>query len=255
MAGGKPKLDRQSGAWHLSLPVVRVGSDRFAYPARGRSGGDRVEVRRIADFERIADFDAGAVTALAADPEGRTVAAANDQGVVALWDSATGAPVRRVIETDNAAEQLAFSADGSWLAARVMTFEVLANRVDRQASDARLLGPSEGFPLAFHPAAPHLILDAGSIIAVYHIETAIPLREIPLPSGFQASELCLSPDGGLLLAGSYGNGELHLWNFDTGEHIERIGELGDHAFSLDFHPSGKRFAACRSDAGAVFSLL
>ena len=234
----------------------RVGPDHFAFPARDRAGGDRVEVRRIEDFELVASFDPGVVAALAADPAGTVIGVADREGAVRLWDARSGDAIATVIASEVPAEALSFSSDGRWIAARDMSFDVHINRLDQPPDAARRLGLSGGIPLVFHPHLPIIAVDLGSQIGVYDVESATKLREISTPAALnlQASELCFSADGSLLLSGSFQDGALDLWDFAGGRHLARIGELGDHAFSLDFHPNGERFSACRSNAGAVFSL-
>ena len=239
-----------------ALPLIRVGYDRIAYPARGRFGGDRIEVRRIADFELSAHFGAGVVTAMAADPDGRTIAAADDQGAVVLWESATGTLVRRVIETKNAVEQLAFSADGCWIAVRDIECKVLINRIDASTDQAAILGTNDGTAIVFHPQKLELVVDIGNSLAIYDVEAGQQTRVLDRVDGdnLMASELCFSPDGALLLAGSFGDGALDIWEFNSGKYLGRIGTLGDHVFSLNFHAEGNHFAACRHDAGAIFEI-
>ncbi len=240
-----------------ALPMRRVGQGHLVYPARDRPAGERVEVRRIEDFELIASFNPGSVTALAGDRSGRLIAAANDTGKVELWDAMSGALIATVIDGDTPSEALSFSSDGRWVAARDMAFDVAVNRVDQPAGAARRLGLSDGVALACHPSAPRIVIDLGTRLAVYGLETLDRIRELGSPQDHNneaASELCFSPDGRLLLVGSLGVDALDLWDFETGRRIAHAGELGAHAFRLEFHPDGLRFSACRSDAGAIFRI-
>jgi WD40 repeat protein len=239
-----------------ALPYRRVGTDRFVYAARNRPGCDRVEIRRIEDFELAASFEPGSVAALASDPAGTIVAVADREGKVTVWNAADGKRVALVIQSDPAVEGLSVSADGRWIVARDMGFDALINRVDGPPDAFRRLGLSDGVAIACHPIEPVVAVDLGGRIAVYDLESARPTRELALDdeSTDAISELCFSRDGKLLLSGSLGNGVLALWDFASGGLLAKVGELGDSAFSLAFHADGRRFAACRCNAGALFRI-
>ena len=51
-----------------------------------------------------------------------------------------------------------------------------------------------------------------------------------------------SPDGSTLVSGGE-NGDIHIWNSETGEHLNKVSSCCGGIWSLDFSPDG-RFLVC-----------
>jgi WD40 repeat protein len=115
--------DRDDPArWALPGHVGEVEDVAFLPDGRtlisaGSDGTARVWDVVVGRLVRIFRGDAGPLQALAVAPDGRRAAAACGDGTVLVWDVRTGRRVLGPLDLDGIADDVAFSPDGSWLAA------------------------------------------------------------------------------------------------------------------------------------------
>jgi WD40 repeat protein len=156
---------RPGGGLSVRTPVARPGSVKGA-----RSW--TIETRR----------HRWAPTALALAPDGTIAATGGYDGMVRLWDAATGALLRVLVGHDSYVYGLGWSADGRYLAS------------------------SGSFDLT---------------VRIWEARTGLPLKVLKgfeAPPG----PLAWSPDGAFLAAGTYDSGYVHVFKAATGALARKI---------------------------------
>jgi WD40 repeat protein len=115
--------------WNLDrpgAPTVLRGHDRNIWKVRFSPDGKLIASGSFDNTARLWDFTTGkplrilkghvqAVVGLAFTPDGKTLATSGDDSTIRFWRVADGAPLR-TINAGNHTYDLAFSADGRWLA-------------------------------------------------------------------------------------------------------------------------------------------
>jgi WD40 repeat protein len=279
-AGG-PQLvswNTVSGGAGAALPI---GEGVVALSRDGRLaavGGDDgmislIDARTGAEVGQPFSAHEGAVTAIAFDDDGSSVASAGcelpepgtiscDGSGVAVWDIASA---RRVaggrLDGESYVDRITFSPDGSMLAAagaswKVSLWDVAANRPfggqldsgDRITDlawtpDSRLLAVASAFGGAHAPGASQ---ERNNKVVVWDVANRAPVGEPLLDHDSGVSAVAFSPDGAVLASGDY-LGEIRLWDAET------LSPLGDHiptGSSVDvlrFGPDGATLASGHGD--------
>jgi WD40 repeat protein len=186
------------------------------------------------------------VTAVAFNPDGRTLATGSTDGTAQLWDAATGKPVGALMPHFGWINALAYSSDGKTL-------------LTADGNAARLWDAATGAPAAL-PLQHH-----GNVIAVAFSadgrtimtasydgtarlwETAAPTC-LPLPHKSETGRaegrgiLCLafSPDGRTVVTGGWDT-RARLWDARTGRQVGRDMEVGHRVWTA-FSPDGTTVA-------------
>src|SRR5262249_49964816 len=151
----------------------------------------------------------GPVRALAFAPDGRTLAAGGDDGVVRLWDVAGREPGLRkeLAPHPDGVRAVAFSPDGGLLAS-VGTAEGKPRVGDRSAGAPRASPPpggprGEGGALAFAPGGRLRATGGGDrTVRLWDLSGPQPAERDVLPEQAEpVRALAFSPDGGALLVG------------------------------------------------------
>jgi tRNA A-37 threonylcarbamoyl transferase component Bud32 len=112
VASAAGRAEEDAPAWNSLLDECRAGLDSVIRPETAA----RLAVRQALALPSAADGRSGRVKCVAVSADGAALAAGGDNGVVALWNPADGAPLR-TLEARDGARSLAFSPDGSLLAA------------------------------------------------------------------------------------------------------------------------------------------
>jgi DNA-binding beta-propeller fold protein YncE len=170
-------------------------------------------------------------------------------GAVRLWDAETGEVVETLAESDHAIMSVAFSPDGSYLAATSLegTAQLWKTGDEFEASeltfDDSLTGTAEA--LAFSGDGKRLaILGTSGVYVVFDVESGETLL-----SGRQVTEsvydgtLALNQDGSVLATNAADNDIFIVVDVATGEVINGFGQGGDFVSSLDFSPDGTMLLA------------
>jgi WD40 repeat protein len=193
------------------------------------------------------DRGSGAIACVAVSPDGRTVAAGRTgEGVVWIWEIATGRSVHRLLPAAGArVTALTFSPDGKTLAVGaginpgaglesgdVFLYDVAGGKkfVHVQAH------PRHVWTLAFAPDGKTLATGGDEPnVRLWEVRTGKPIREMRSDNRHHRAS-CWSPDGKLLAAGGDG-AELTLWDPANGEVVRdcvgRPGEIDFVCFSRD----------------------
>ncbi len=191
---------------------------------------------------------------LAVSPDGRTVATGVvGTNAIALGDVRGERPVRTLRGPQGWANDLAFSPDGSTLAAvagpEIALWDVRSAKVVR-----RLPADAAPSPLAFTPGGKGVFSPAdGGTVALWDVATGrrvrtfgVPWRGDFIPSVFG---LALSPNGKMLAVTRAKLGEtfgVELWEVAT---ARRIGVLARdrQIWGAAFSPDGRRLVSCGDD--------
>ena len=199
-----------------------------------------------------------AILALAVSPNGMTVAAAGEDGVIRLWDPATGEE-KAVFEQETPVEALAFSPDGKTLAAgggyKTWLWEVATGKVTqslRETPRGEVFGIPIGgvFCVAFSPDG-KLLATGGDFLRervskpVCLWDTATGKEKAVLNASGKGSptrSLAFSPDGKTLVA--VGEGVVLHWDVATGRDVVPCPEATfvHDADSVAFSSDGKTLA-------------
>src|SRR5262249_8508808 len=135
-------------------------------------------------------------------PNGKVLACGTrDVGSIVLWDAQTGTQLRALANSDGQVGQIAFSPDGTLLAA----------------------AGSGG---------------NGPVLRIWEGAAGPPLFTSPPPAAAHAWCVGLSPDGKPLAAG-FESGEVHLFDVASGWQVATLPRRGGRVRWLGFHPDGR----------------
>lgn len=175
-------------------------------------------------------------------PDGKMVAAAgstNDRRSVHLWEPVTGKFLRRL---DVGSGRLAFSPDGTLLAAGSRVWEFAAGK-ELSANDEAHRGAVERIVTA----RDNLVVTASEDHTIRIWDAATGKQRLQLAHDSMIGwirALALSPDGSQLVSSSMRDDRVYLWDALTGNRIYRLaghGRLGNIAADAVFMPDGKSF--------------
>jgi WD40 repeat protein len=163
-------------------------------------------------------FD-NSVTALAYSPNGKTLAAAYNDGEIWLWNTQTLKHVHLVSSLGNAhlVDALAYSPDGKTLAAGGLQLTEVWDTATFRTE--KLWGPSdiyEVLSLAYVPGGRIIAVDYGATIELWDVTSGKVVDKISPPPGSEdLASMSLSPTGSILAAGD-SNGSIYLWRISYG---------------------------------------
>jgi WD40 repeat protein/class 3 adenylate cyclase len=151
-------------------------------------------------------------------PDGRSVAVPEQFTGVTIRDVETGAKIRTLKGYDATITSMAFTPDGSRLAAGS--------------------GSGQGDPRA------------DRTVAVWDVETGDVVMTLT-GHGDQTSAVAVSPDGRRFATGSY-DGTIRVWDAATGDEQHKL-EIGASSYAVAFSPDG-RFLVSGNDAEKVLTI-
>ncbi len=199
----------------------------------------------IAGLESRVTFRVGnrnSVQSVAWSPDGRQLATGSHDGVVCLWDTATGEKARELTGLRRSVVMVAWSLDGSQLAIASRTGDVrlwdavsweTIRSLDGSRSVKSVAWSRDGRRLA-------LLTDEG-IVRVLDAASGQMVRELP---GSRDSVLSWSPDGRHLATGPESDdGNVRLWNAASGQMVRELSGSDHRAWSLEWSPDGSRLVS------------
>ena len=188
---------------------------------------------------------------VAASRDGRLVAAIDGPGTLArVWDATTGGLVAELGNDAADYPQLAFSADGRWLASGggddVRVFDT------RNWTRAATIPGPRIQSLSFDPAGDHLVTGASggdaSIWAIPSGERTRHLREI----GESIDAVAFSPDGTLVVTASH-DGNEQIWAAASGELQTQGNWLHSKVSSVEFDPTSRLVVSAGASGTVVIA--
>jgi len=232
---------------HLPDPTIRLWDSATGKQVRSFGKPSDLQLERMAG---------SFLNSLTFSSDGKTLASASSDGMIRLWDPATGKQTRRFkgIQEPTA---LTFSPDGKTLAAAVrytgglvagptaVLWDVASGKELRQF-DAHVRAGS----IAFSPDG-KLVAAAGCpdpTVIVWEVATGKQFRRLAVAHGV-CYGLDFSPDGRVLAAGSDDHeNPVHLWELATGQEVRRFRGHRDGADSVAFAPDGRTLASGSGDS-------
>lgn len=183
-------------------------------------------------------------------PDKSVFATADQQGGLYVWDTRTGQRLWLQHETNRSVATMAFSPDGSLLAAagwhaglgfRGRFLMIYDARTGKPIQTIDSNNPNQQITaMLFSPDGSKLIT-AENTINVFGVPKGDLLAQYKGVTGIMT--LAISPDGNTLAAGGMGNDvPVCLWDLTTGKD-RRIALGGQYISSLAFSPDGLRLAA------------
>lgn len=205
--------------------------------------------------------DGARVVSVAYSPDGKHLAAANQDGTVTLWDAHEGKQIRtlqrrlqRELESCSGGHEIAFSSRGDRLASAgpdgvITLWDTDTGRQVLKSSSEYLGGPVALSPDTNRAAAagwegiqvcPKL-WDPEGDRSVLQLKPDGPLALAPLWA------IAFSPDGKRLASSSGDDATTWLWDAETGRQLLKMEAQGSQVQCMAFSPDGKRMASGRFD--------
>lgn len=214
------------------------------------SQGPKVELPQGLSLRSTLEVQAGNVNEIAWSPDGGTLASGDPDGVIGLWDVASGIQRARLERSQKVVWSITFSPDGSRVASgsndgSVGIFDsasgLLVDSLEKHDSWVRSVSYSpDGRTLA----------SAGNDRKIFVWDLETKTRRLQL-DGHRERVLSLrfSPDG-TKLASAGGDGGVMIWDAESGESLARHQITGGWQRGVCWSPDG-RLVASGGEDGAV----
>ena len=197
----------------------------------------------------------GVVNGLAYTPDGRHLATAGFEGTVRIWDIATGDPVRTLRPGPSSFTSVAFSPDGTWLAAAQGSGKFVAKdpgvvivwewRTDREPR--RLEGQTGGIHSVSFGHDGHRLATAGydGTARIWDVGKG-EVRHMLARHAGETWGVAFSPDDRMLASG-HQSGAIALWDASTGKLEKTLTGHREGVTCVAFSPDGSRLASSSHD--------
>jgi WD40 repeat protein len=196
--------------------------------------GQTLVVADWADGAEVLRHVRGAsLEAIAFAPDGSSIAAAGADGLVVVMDVASGKELRTLASPNGGYRDLAWSADGKWLAGGhyepLVTLFDAAGAAAPATLDPRIFSDEGRTAVAFSPDSGTLASTAFNAILRWSVADE-KRRKVALKGHAFLLDLAFAPDGNALaaVAETEGSMTLHVWTAD-GE--KKLGQLALPGFS------------------------
>ncbi len=193
------------------------------------------------------------ITSLAFAHDGRSLAAVTGDGVLRLWDLATGKErCRFALPESQIASGLAVSSDGSWIAVcppSDRSVRILEKETGKVRFELGTLNAPTSH-LAFTPDGRTLAAADGIRARLWDVASGRSL--LPEPAGHRGAvaAVAYAPDGRTLASASR-DGTLRLWDARTGEALRRWSIQPDEV-AIGFAPDGQTLLVIQRECTWAF---
>lgn len=210
-----------------------------------------LETARSSRVRAILRVGHGAVNSIAFSPEGRALAAGNDDGTVLAWT--VGTRKRRLLEgRHGAVNAIALGPGGRPLAAGTVDGTVLLWDATTDAPTVLNGGQNGINALALSPDG-RTIVSGGSdgSLLVWDVRAR---TSRPLTGGQAISSVAFSPDGRTLAVTDPTSGSAQLWNTRTYRQQGTLDVMSNGTYGIAFSPDGRTAATSGQDGTALWNL-
>jgi WD40 repeat protein len=230
------------------------------------SGSEREEVFRLWDAttgKELARFDRktndegqsleARVSAVAWSPDGSLVVSAHDQGMLLLWDVASGKHIRTFKGHEGIVQSVVFSPDGKWLVSGSIDRTVRLWDIETGEETGHYGDAADSVKcVAFSPDGRLLAASIGDYegaIYLWDFKTSRQLGRLAAPKA-RVYQIAFSPDS-KLLAGTGGDNALVVWEVATRQERCRFPGHSSGSLALAFAPDGRKIASGSQDTTVV----
>jgi WD40 repeat protein/Flp pilus assembly protein TadD len=215
----------------------------------GRSGSVEVKIWEVASGKELVAIpvdSSRSVFGLAFSPDGGRLATSSSDGVVGLWDAATGQKLWDVKWRPAMVDSVAFSPDGSLLASACRDGTVGLWDPTKGVEPRNLSTGSSAMWVCFSPDGRRLVsAHYDHTVRVWDPATGQALRTY---RGHTSPVLCVTFSGdGRRLASIEASGTLRIWCALTGQDFLTIRGNTRWTWCLAFSPDGQRLATGLQD--------
>jgi WD40 repeat protein/serine/threonine protein kinase len=182
-------------------------------------------------------------------PDGALIASAGYDGVVRLWDAATGRPVRELKGHGNCVNRIAFGSDGRRLASASDDNTVRIWDADTGTSLLTLSGHRGGiYCVAIHPDGIRLATGGNDgQVKLWNANSARDRPPFPSPGGADAAFGLAYNNRGDLLASAHGDHLVRLWEVPEGRLKATLTGHQKAVRGVSFSPDGRWIASAAGD--------
>lgn len=175
-------------------------------------------------------------------PDGKTLASGDKDGIIKLWDIASGLEIRSLGESSLGVTAIAFSPDGRLLASGGNDSSVKLWNVETGKELVSLYGGSHSIVSVKFSRDGKILASASltGVLKLWSTETGKELRTLVGHTDYVLF-MTLSPDGKMIASGGF-NQTIILWNIETGHAIKTFNGGLDTVSSASFSPNGKILA-------------
>ncbi len=212
-----------------AFPPAALSPDGKTLAARDAYG--TAALWNAATGQQIRIFSNGngyVVSSMAFSPDGAMLATGDaGDGVIRLWDVATGRQITSISAGPSTVSSAAFSS----------TVNSVAFSPDGNTLAAGLLAGAD---------------DNSATAALWNVATGRPIRSFPTGSA-TVDWVAFSPDGKVLATGA-ADGDVDLWDATTGQQVRSLtADIDSSVSSVAFSPDGNTLAAGDGDGAALWN--
>jgi WD40 repeat protein len=215
------------------------------------SGEEQAKFKRnAAEDDRQED---SRVSAVAWSPTGKLLLSAHDEGMLILWEGATGRELRCFKGHEGMVQSVAFSPDGKFVVSGSADRTVRVWDVETGQELQRFGEAVDSVKcVAYSPDGRRIAASLGDyegVTMVWEVSSGRELARLPAPGG-HVFQIAFSPDG-KLLAGVGADNALCIWEIATrGERRQFPGHPGS-GLAIAFSPDGRTVASGSLDTTVV----
>jgi WD40 repeat protein/tRNA A-37 threonylcarbamoyl transferase component Bud32 len=195
----------------------------------------------------LVDHTAGLVHSVTFNRDGQQVVSGHSDGVLKVWDLATGKVILNFKGHTGVVRSVAFNPSGKHLVSgsKDGTLKVW----DAESGEEILAfrgHTGEVSSVAFSPDGRHLVSGSGDkTVRVWDAEQGQSILTLQGHSA-QVRDVAFSPDNQLVISGSF-DGTVKVWNSETGRETRTLEGYAGRVITVAFSPDGKRIVSGSED--------
>lgn len=177
------------------------------------AAGDAIYILDVPSLEIVRRLSpSAAAPGLSFSPDGSRLAAGDRNGVLHVWDTASGQRLQELQAHQKTISGIAYSPDGTSLASG--GYDAVARLWDADSYEElkEMVGGTFAIPaIAYTPDGSSLAIVNGNVIRLRDVETSRFVRTIVGETSFYS--IAFSPDGGFLASGDVDN-TVRIWDLN-----------------------------------------